>query len=88
MSPNPQEAIAAFSRAAGGHQKVELRGLAPAELATALDALALAEDQDRNTYVVAVLEAHVRRQLAKASLVTRALRGNPLLAEAAGGSAE
>lgn len=78
-----------FSRASsGGNNKVELRGLAPAELATALDALALAEDVDRNTYVVGVLEAHVRRQLAKASLVTRVLRGNPLLAEAPGGSVE
>lgn len=78
-----------FSRSSGnGQQKVELRGLAPAELAAALDALALAEDQDRNSYVVAVLDRHVRQQLAKASLVTRALRGNPLLADAAGGHAE
>lgn len=82
------EAVAAFSRSVGGQQKVELRGLAPAELAIALDALAMAEDQDRNTYVVAVLEAHVRRQLAKASLVTRALRGNPLLLEVSGGTSE
>lgn len=81
--------IPVFSRASGnGQQKVELRGLAPAELATALDALALSQEKDRNSYVVEVLERHVRRELAKASLVTRVLRGNPLLAEASGGLPE
>lgn len=78
-----------FSRANGDpHAKVELRGLAPADLATALDALALSENQDRNSYVVAVLHVHVREQLRKASLLHRTLRGNPMLAEADGGSAE
>lgn len=83
------EEIPMFSRASGnGQQKVELRGLAPAELATALDALALSQEKDRNSYVVEVLERHVRRQLAKASLVTRVLRGNPLLGDVSGGTTE
>lgn len=78
-----------FARAAtGGSDKVELRGLAPAELAQALDALALAEGLDRNSYVVSVLDAHVREQLRKASLLNRVLRGNALLSEANGGGAE
>lgn len=65
--------------------KVELRGMAPQPLAAALDALALSEDMDRNSYVVRVLEIHVRDELRKASLISKALRGNPLLAEADGG---
>lgn len=77
-----------FSRSGTALQKVELRGLAPAELATALDALALSENQDRNSYVVAVLELHVREALRKASLVTRVLRGNPLLSAVDGGAPE
>lgn len=76
------------SNAHGDHQKVELRGMAPASLAAALDALAMAEDQDRNAYVVKVLEGHVREQLHKASLLNRVLRGNAYLTEAHGGSAE
>lgn len=66
-------------------EKVELRGLAPAELAQALDALAMSEGQDRNSYVVKVLESHVRGELRRASLISRVLRGNPLLEEAEGG---
>jgi hypothetical protein len=77
-----------FARSQGGPEKVELRGLAPAELANALDALALSEGQDRNSYVVSVLHVHVREQLRKASLLHRTLRGNPLLAESAGGTSE
>lgn len=78
-----------FSRSlSSDHQKVELRGMAPASLAAALDALAMAEDQDRNAYVVKVLEVHVREQLRKASLLNRVLRGNPLLADVEGGHAE
>lgn len=79
-----------FSRSSSGgtHEKVELRGMAPASLAAALDALAMAEQQDRNAYVVKVLEGHVREQLRKASLLNRVLRGNPLMADADGGLAE
>lgn len=78
-----------FSRANGDpHAKVELRGLAPADLAIALDGLALAEGKDRNGYVVAVLEVHVRQELMKASLLNRVLRGNTYMSEASGATTE
>lgn len=67
------------------HDKTELRGLCPAHLAQALDAIAMARGMDRNTYVVAVLEAEVKRVAHEASLLSRMLRGNPYLTE---GSAE
>lgn len=57
----------------------ELRADAPADMVRALDALALAHDQNRATYMVAVLERHVREELHRVSLVTNMLRGNPLL---------
>lgn len=65
--------------------KTELRGLCPAHLAQALDAIAMARGMDRNTYVVAVLEAEVKKVAHEASLLARMLRGNPYLTE---GSAE
>mgnify|MGYP000117180552 CR=1 FL=1 len=58
----------------------ELRGDAPTELVTALDALALAKDLTRHAYVVEVLSAHVNRELLRHIVETNALRGNPLLA--------
>lgn len=63
------------------HDKTELRGLCPAHLAQALDAIAMARGMDRNTYVVAVLEAEVKRVAHEASLLARMLRGNPYLTE-------
>lgn len=68
--------------------KVELRGLCPAELAQALDALAHADGVDRNHYVNSVLEKHVRQEAHKTMVRHRMLRGNAYLLEAAGGSAE
>jgi len=68
--------------------KVELRGLCPAELAQALDALAHADGVDRNHYVNSVLEKHVRQEAHKTMVRHRMLRGNAYLVEAAGGSAE
>lgn len=65
-------------------QKIELRGLCSQELASALDAIAMSRSMDRNTYVVQVLEAEVKRVLHEASVVNRALAGNPLLLEASG----
>ena len=67
------------------HDKTEQRGLCPAHLAQALDAIAMARGMDRNTYVVAVLEAEVKKVAHEASLLARMLRGNPYLTE---GSAE
>ena len=59
----------------------ELRGLAPADLVRALDAIALAKGIDRNAYVNQVLESHVKSYLAELTVVTSMLRGNPLLSE-------
>lgn len=59
----------------------ELRGLAPADLVKALDAIAMARGLDRNAYVNAVLSRHVRSYLDELSVVTASLKGNPLLTE-------
>lgn len=64
--------------------KVELRGMAPLELAQALDAIAMAKGTDRNSYVVQVLTDEVARYLHEATVVTRVLRGNPLMPEEGG----
>ena len=61
----------------------ELRGLAPADLVRALDAIALAKGLDRNAYVNQVLECHVKQYLDELTVVTRMLHGNPLLPDAA-----
>ena len=39
--------------------KVDVRGLMPAHLAQALDAIAHAEGMDRNSYIVRVLDKHI-----------------------------
>lgn len=63
------------------NDKTELRGLAPADLVQALDAIALARNMDRNEYVVRVLSEHVRVYLSELSVVRRVLQGNPLMSE-------
>jgi hypothetical protein len=68
--------------------KVELRGLCATELAQALDALAHAEGMDRNTYVVSVLDKHVRVEAHKTIVRHRMLRGNPYLSESVVGASE
>lgn len=68
--------------------KVELRGLAPRELAEALDALALANAMTRHDYSLHVLTLHVKAELAKSSLIHRVLQGNPLLVESSGRGVE
>ncbi len=68
------------------HDKVELRGLCPADLAQALDALAHADGVDRNTYVVEVLHKHVKLEAHKTMVRHRMLRGNPYLSEEDGGA--
>lgn len=68
--------------------KVELRGLAPADLAQALDALAHADGMDRNTYVVEILHRHVKLEAHKTMVRHRMLRGNAYLTDAAGGATE
>ena len=61
--------------------KTELRGLCPTELAQALDAIAMSEGMDRNTYVVKVLDAKVREVAHKQMMLARTLKGNPYIAE-------
>lgn len=68
--------------------KVELRGLCPADLAQALDALAHADNVDRNAYVNSVLEKHVRQEAHKTMVRHRMLRGNAYMADAEGGIKE
>lgn len=67
-------------------EKIELRGLCPTELAQALDALAHADGIDRNAYVVAVLDRHVKVEAHKTMVRHRMLRGNPYLTDAEGGA--
>jgi hypothetical protein len=62
--------------------KIEMRGMAPVELAQALDAFAHADGQDRNSYVVNVLHLHVKEKAHKAMMAMRMLRGNPYVTEA------
>jgi hypothetical protein len=61
--------------------KTELRGLAPTELANALDCIALSKGMDRNTYVLQVLDAEVRKVMHEFSVLQRTMRGNPYLSE-------
>ena len=68
--------------------KTELRGLVSLDLAQALDAIAMARGLDRHSYVVAVLDAEVRRVAHEASVLHRMLRGNPYGVESDGMSAE
>jgi hypothetical protein len=62
-------------------ETVELRGLVSADLAKALDAIALAKGINRHAYVVSVLEAEVDAYLQQVRVVSRALKGNPLLTD-------
>ena len=63
-------------------EKTELRGLAPTDLVSALDALAHSEGKDRTSYVNSVLDLHVKKKAHAAIILTRMLRGNAYLAEA------
>lgn len=63
-------------------ENTELRGVVSADLAQALDAIAMAKGMNRHAFVVSVLEREVRKTLHEASLLTRVLRGNPLLSDA------
>lgn len=68
--------------------KTELRGLVSADLAQALDAIAMSRGMDRHAYVVQILEADVKRVAHEVSVITRVLRGNPYLVDANGGRTE
>ena len=62
----------------------ELRGDAPTHLVAALDALALSNDMTRNAYVNDILARHVKKELHRVTVITRAMRGNPMLTDAPG----
>lgn len=62
----------------------ELRGDAPTHLVCALDVLALSNDMTRNAYVNEILARHVKKELHKVTVITRAMRGNPMLSEPPG----
>ena len=64
-------------------EKTELRGQCPTELAQALDAIAMSEGMDRNTYVVKVLDEKVRQVAHKQMMLARTLKGNPYLSDSA-----
>lgn len=68
--------------------KTELRGLVSNDLASALDAIAMARGMDRHAYVVQVLDAEVKRVAHEAMVLHRVLRGNPYLTEPCGGNPE
>ena len=68
--------------------KTELRGLVSADLAQALDAIAMSRSLDRHAYVVQVLEAEVKRVIHEASVIHRVLRGNPYLVHSHGSASE
>lgn len=68
--------------------KTELRGLVSAHLAQALDAIAMSRGMDRHSYVVAVLDAEVKRVAHEAMVLHRALRGNPYGTDSDGTTAE
>lgn len=68
-----------------GADVTELRGVVSSDLAQALDAIAMAKGLNRHAYVVQVLEGEVRRVVHEASVISRVLRGNPLVSEPNGG---
>ena len=69
-------------------EKTELRQLIPTQLAAALDGIAMADGMDRCAYVIAVLEADVRKRAHAASVINRCLRGNPYNPDGIGRGAE
>lgn len=67
-----------------GEKHVELRGPCPASTVAVLDAISLANGTTRTELVNTILGDWAAKETRKASLVTRVLQGNPMLAEAAG----
>ena len=62
--------------------KSELRGLAPTELVSALDAIAVSRDIDRTALINAVLGAYVNKVAHRSIVLQRMSRGNALLSDA------
>jgi hypothetical protein len=69
-------------------EKTELRGLAPTELVAFLDAAAMARNMDRNTMVNKILMQWAQVEAHRATVLHRATRGNPLMAEPSGSTTD
>lgn len=65
-------------------EKVELRGLIDRDLMDVIDAMSMADGQDRISYVAQVLRKEAVRELHRASVISRVARGNPLAADSFG----
>lgn len=65
-------------------EKVELRGLIDRDLMDVIDAMSMADGQDRISYVAQVLRKEAVRELHRASVISRVARGNPLASDAFG----
>ena len=59
--------------------KTELRGMAPADLVAALDAIAISRDMDRTALVNQVLTKYVKQVAHEMNVLHRMARGNALL---------
>lgn len=68
--------------------KTELRGMAPADLVAALDAIAISRDMDRTALVNQVLTKFVKQVGHEATLLMRMARGNALLSPSGAEDAE
>jgi len=64
--------------------KAELRQLVHTPLLQALDAISMAKGMERHVYIEAILSAEAKRVAHEASVISRCLDGNPLMAESGG----
>jgi hypothetical protein len=62
-------------------QTREIRANVDSDLVSAIDALAMAACMHTNAYMCKVLDKHVRDELHKVSVISNALRGNPLMTD-------
>ena len=72
----------------GATDTVELRGMVPRDIVDVIDAVAISRKLSRIDVVNEVLLAYVAERVHEATVISRITRGNPRLAEMAGGSAE
>lgn len=68
--------------------KTELRGMASADLVSALDAIAISRDMDRTALVNQILTRYVKQVGHEATLLMRMARGNTLLSPSGAEDAE
>ena len=68
--------------------KTELRGMAPLDLVSALDAIALSRNLDRTALVNEVLTRFVKQVGHEMNVLHRMARGNALLSADSAGDAE